>query len=48
MTATYNLIDVMEDQGILTEITGAQRNRLYLFERYMNLFAGESMDAPSQ
>lgn len=44
LTATYNLIDAMEEQGILTEITGRQRNRLYLFDRYMNLFTGESMD----
>ena len=38
MTAAYNLIDAMEDEGILTEITGSKRNRLYLFERYLNLF----------
>jgi hypothetical protein len=30
----------MEEQDILTEITGAKRNRLYLFERYLNLFTG--------
>lgn len=41
MTAAYNLIDAMENQGILTEITGAKRNRLYLFERYLNLFTGD-------
>jgi Fic family protein len=40
MTAAYNLIDAMEEQDILTEITGAKRNRLYLFERYLNLFTG--------
>jgi len=38
MTAAYNLIDAMEDVGILKEITGAKRNRLYLFERYTKLF----------
>ncbi|PEN09657.1 cell filamentation protein Fic [Longimonas halophila] len=38
MTAAYNLIDAMEDVGLLEEITGAKRNRLYLFERYTNLF----------
>ena len=38
MTAAYNLIDAMEGVGLLEEITGAKRNRLYLFERYTNLF----------
>jgi Fic family protein len=38
MTAAYNLIDAMEGVGILKEITGAKRNRLYLFERYTKLF----------
>ena len=38
MTAAYNLIDAMEDAGLLEEITGAKRNRLYLFERYTKLF----------
>jgi hypothetical protein len=31
----------MEEQGILIEITGSKRNRLYLFERYLNLFTGQ-------
>lgn len=34
----YNLIKVLEDMGIITEITGAQRGRLYLFKEYVNLF----------
>jgi len=38
MTAAYNLINAMEEAGILKEITGAKRNRLYLFERYLKLF----------
>ncbi len=38
MTAAYNLIDAMEEAGLLEEITGAKRNRLYLFERYTKLF----------
>jgi len=38
MTAAYNLIDAMEDASLLEEITGAKRNRLYLFERYTKLF----------
>lgn len=39
MTSAYKLIDEMERIGILTEITGAQRGRLYLFRRYVELFA---------
>lgn len=39
MTSAYKLIDEMEDIGILREITGAQRGRLYLFDRYVQLFA---------
>lgn len=34
----YNLIADLEKLGILKEITGAQRNKLYLFESYINLF----------
>jgi len=34
----YNLISDLEREGILKEITGAQRNKLYLFEPYINLF----------
>jgi Fic family protein len=34
----YNLIADLEKRKILKEITGAQRNKLYLFEPYMNLF----------
>ncbi|MGV8815849.1 MAG: Fic family protein [Gelidibacter sp.] len=34
----YNLIKVLEDLDIITEITGAQRGRLYLFKDYMSLF----------
>lgn len=39
MTSAYKLIDELEKKGILREITGAQRGRLYLFERYVQLFA---------
>lgn len=39
MTSAYKLVDEMERIGILTEITGAQRGRLYLFRRYVELFA---------
>lgn len=39
MTAAYKLIEEMERVGILTEFTGAQRGRRYLFEEYVRLFA---------
>jgi len=34
----YNLIADLEREGILKKITDAQRNRLYVFEEYVNLF----------
>ena len=34
----YNLIADLEKMNILKEITGAQRNKLYSFEPYINLF----------
>jgi len=34
----YTLISDLEREGILKEITGAQRNKLYLYEPYINLF----------
>lgn len=34
----YNLIADLEKEGILKEITGAQRNKLYAFEPYIKLF----------
>jgi len=34
----YNLIANLERAGILKKITDAQRNRLYIFEEYVNLF----------
>jgi len=34
----YNLIADLEREEILREITGAQRNKLYLFEPYIKLF----------
>lgn len=37
MTA-HNLIRDFEALGILREVTGFQRNRIYFFERYFNLF----------
>ncbi|MBY5959602.1 hypothetical protein KUV50_15725 [Membranicola marinus] len=38
MRPAYNLIKVLEELDIITEITGAQRGRLYLFQEYVNLF----------
>lgn len=38
MPTAYKLIESLEDLGILTEVTGAERNRLYVFEEYLNLF----------
>lgn len=34
----YSLIHQLEKLGILTEITGAQRSRLYVFKDYLSLF----------
>jgi Fic family protein len=36
--STYKLIADMEKIGILNEITGGQRGRLYAFREYLNLF----------
>lgn len=34
-----NLIATLEEMGILKEITGHKRNRIFLFEPYFNIFA---------
>ncbi len=34
----YKIIETFTQAGLLREITGAQRGRLYLFEPYLNLF----------
>jgi len=36
--ATNNLINDFVSQGILVEVTGNQRNRLYYFKKYYQLF----------
>jgi len=34
----YKLVADMENLGILKEITGAQKGRVYLFKEYLDLF----------
>ena len=36
--SAYKLIEILEKVGILKEITGAQRSREYIFEKYIGLF----------
>lgn len=36
--SAYQLITKLENQKIIKEITGAQRNRLYAFEEYIDIF----------
>ena len=36
--SAYKLISDMEDLGILKEITGGQRGKIYMFEKYVQLF----------
>ena len=36
--SAYKLIGNLEGLGIIREITGGQRGRLYLFEEYIKLF----------
>jgi len=38
-TAATNLIKQFQELGILIELTGYQRNRVYLFDRYIALFS---------
>lgn len=39
MPTAYKLIETLEGLNILAEITGDQRNRLYVFRDYLNLFS---------
>ena len=34
----YNMLSVLEELGIIKEITGGQRGRLYMFSDYVNIF----------
>ncbi len=36
--ASYNLIDVFVEKGILNEVTGYQRNRIFVFTDYIKMF----------
>lgn len=38
MPSAYKLVEELEKLGILTEITGAKKNRQYWFDEYLNLF----------
>lgn len=38
MPTAYTLINTLEELDILVEITGGERNRIYLFREYINLF----------
>jgi len=37
----YKLLDDLEKMNVLKEITGAQRNKLYIFNDYLQLFKTE-------
>lgn len=38
MPAAYTLIHEMEKQGVIHEITGAKRGKVYVFRDYIDLF----------
>jgi len=38
MPSVYTLLDDMENQGLIKEATGAKRNKLYIFDDYIELF----------
>lgn len=40
MPTAYKLVQSLEELGILVEITGGERNRLYAFNDYIDLFKG--------
>lgn len=42
-TTAYKLIDSMESLGIIKEITGSQRGKLYSFDEYLQLFEVDVM-----
>lgn len=36
---TSSLVKDFEDKGILKEITGYERNKLFIFEKYLNIYS---------
>ena len=40
--AANQLVGALVDLGILQEMTGWQRNRLFVFRRYLNVFRDEN------
>lgn len=38
LPSAYTLIELMESKGIVREITGAQRKRMYIYDEYLKLF----------
>lgn len=38
MPTVYSMIEDLERHGVLKELTGAKRNRIYIYEDYLNLF----------
>ena len=38
LASAYNLISDLEDRGILSEVTGGKRGRLYAMQAYLELF----------
>lgn len=38
MPSAYTLIEVLENKGILKEITGGQRRRVYVYDSYLKIF----------
>ncbi|MFP4529174.1 MAG: Fic family protein [Candidatus Kapaibacterium sp.] len=36
--SAYKLINDLESKGVITEITGAQRNRIFAFKKYIDIF----------
>jgi Fic family protein len=38
LPSSYSLIEALEKENILKEVTGGQRGRMYLFEDYLNIF----------
>lgn len=44
MSPAYSLIEKLEKRGVLKEITGNERDRVYVFEEYISLFREQQLD----